>query len=239
MPLPPHINERAAWVAELTTHANAREILKVSGATLPKRLFLSALLLTPGAPEALFRHFILKPYEKVGKVIGKGATALVVQDSDTTVRKFFLSTDHLTEKQQETQMAKWQAKQDLSLLHMEKFVVPQQLAIEEHPIFPERGSIITATQAFTPYESAINIYDEAFRRGTWFPADFYAASRAMYEFDPSALPDVIGIDNIVFDEDGKLRVIDPIALTEEEDGPYYQKAARAFNFPERPSDSIN
>lgn len=234
MALSPRLTERAAFVAEIISHPQSREILRTSSATIAKRLFLSSLLLTPGVPEAFFKHFILKPYERLGSVIGKGATALVVRDSQTTVRKFFLGTDHMTETKQQEMLSSWEAKQAISLTHMPQFVVPQQFSLDEHPLFPERGSIVTATQEFIPHSESIDIYDESFRRHLWFPAAFVEASWAMYQDDNSALPDVVGIDNVIIDEAGNVKLIDPIVLTAEDDGPYYQKAARAFNFPERP-----
>lgn len=208
----PYLNRRLNQVIEFTNSDNPRERL-ANGKIHPVRsLALKAVLATPGLPAFLYRHYGAGAFEQAGYTIaGTGNHAITLHDGNKMVRKIYPYTEHLSEEEQTRQIETWRHKQSLSLEYLEPYSIEQDFSLDAHPLRPN-VSVIIAQQRYIAPALSINLSNETPISES--VTNFIAASKIMHTASqPTALPDVIGRNNLVIEaETNLLCLIDPISL---------------------------
>ena len=224
-----HIAQRLRQVTDFVNDPRAPEALAEGRVHPARAVVLKAIMATPGLPHFLYSRTYTKPYEAAGhEVLGTGYHAVVVDDGPHQVRKFYRRTAGLSEAEQRAHLAHLEQKQQSTLSHLPSFTVPQEFFIQEDPLNPNQ-SIIAATQARVAIKAGLNFYKGAAPLIA-DPSTFAAQALTMQEEStPTALPDVVGVNNLVVEaHTGEILLIDPVSLhaDDPEDDVAYQQAQR-------------
>lgn len=224
-----YLKGRLQQLTDFVNDPRAAEAL-AEGRVHPARgLVLRAVMATPGLPTFLYNQAYTRRYRVAGhEVLGVGYHAVTVADGAKQVRKFYRKTAGLSEAEQQRHVTAMQHKQASSLAHLEPFAIPQEFFIQQDPLNPNQ-SVVAATQARVAIKAGLNFYSGAAPLVADPSAFATSALEMQAASDPTALPDVVGINNLVVEVDtGAILLIDPVSLHagDPEDAPSYQQAQR-------------
>lgn len=224
-----YVAKRLQLLTDFVNDPRSAEVLAEGGVHPARALVLRAVMATPGLPKFLYNNAYTRHYKAAGhEILGIGYHAITVADGPNAVRKFFRRTAGQTEAQQQQQIKELEHKQASALTHLAEYTVPQHFFIQENPLNPQE-SVVAATQARINIQTGINFYLGADAPAA-DPSDFAASALEMQEnSDPHALPDVVGVNNLVVEADtGAILLIDPVSLHADDpiDVPSYERAQR-------------
>lgn len=224
-----YLIKRLQQVTDFVNDPRALEALAEGRVHPVRAVVLRAVMATPGLPEFLYNQAYTRRYQAAGhEILGIGYHAVTVADGPNQVRKFYRHTAGQSEAEQRQHVALLQQKQASTLAHLEPFAVPQEFFIQEDPLNPNQ-SVVVATQARIAIKTGLNFYTGAEPLAVNPVAFAESALEMQANSDPMALPDVVGVNNLVVEADtGAILLIDPVSLHADDpiDAPSYERAQR-------------
>ena len=222
-----YLTQRLQQVTDFVNDPRAPEAL-AEGRVHPLRaVVLRAVMATPGLPEFMYARAYTRRYQAAGhEILGVGYHAVTVADGPNQVRKFYRHTAGQSEAEQRQHVALLQQKQASTLAHLEPFAVPEEFFVQEDPLNPSR-SVVAATQARIAIKTGLNFYTGAEPLAVNPVAFAESALDMQANSDPAALPDVVGVNNLVVEADtGAILLIDPVSLqaSDPSDSAAYERA---------------
>lgn len=216
-------------------HNSAKKLLDKGGRFIgwdnPERLdevvipwqqkLLAGAIKTRILPRILKDYYYRKdilPIEQHGlTVVGQGYTAIAARDEKIgEIFKFHYTMPGYTENELSRTIEELQRKQEICLTHLGNIAVSQEYEIDTSP-YDQSEPIIVARQPFVLAERSIDLQKTIDRDVALIPdiKEFAVGNMNMIE-EHRAVADVLGRGNLVVNNEGRLKLIDPIPLFDEE-----------------------
>lgn len=152
----------------------------------------------------MIRNMLARPYEKKGlEVIGMGYSSTVIRMGDSAM-KIIRASERMSEAEQQACVEQFQSSQNLLLDYLEDYAIPQEFKITEHPL--KHKNIVVSVQpyveGFTPLR--INNADGFDGLNIRQKRDLGRFADKAYEMVDGTgwVPDMLGVDNFGFTQDG-------------------------------------
>lgn len=203
-----------------------QRVARANSTPWKRPVWLGVNLVSNRYPKAVSRALGLTFVPKAVEFVGIGAQSIVIKDGDSVVRKILSKSLLMTDAERKFEAAKAREQHQALAEALGEFVLPHEVVIEKHPLFPDHDAIqllqkhavVAIPEVFgqdaTSAASNLAVIRTRAPSVVHQLTPFINQSRRLYS-ETGLIPDLNGSSNVVVDNNDSLLVIDSQPLCDE------------------------